>query len=360
MPAVQPAGPYTELLAKPWGAVQVPIANTIIGGTNRAGSTSLFRYLAAHPEVCPSSIKETHFFLRHGHGILPSALKEYESYFSHCPADCKVRLEATPAYLHHGKAVASAIAKVIPDAKLIFILRNPTTRFFTIFRNRQLTQGSIFGNLDFDDCVSITLKYLQDVNPDAFPTEGRGKSMEIRASRILQRSCYARFLPEFYSRFPRENICVLYFDDLVADPLVFVRKAAGFLDIDPEFYNGFEFRIANKTRNYRWAGIHRHAEKLNNRLEAFLNRNPRLRRVLGATYQFVNEKLNSESKMSDDAKTKLDTYFAPFNRDLHAILRQQVDEPTFPSWICGATNEADSNSNAKSQITAYRSGLSCE
>ena len=62
----------------------------------------------------------------------------------------------------------------------------------------------------------------------------------------------------------------------------------------------------------------------------------------------------------DDAKTKLDTYFAPFNRDLHAILRQHVDEPTFPSWICGATNEADSNSNAKSQITAYRSGLSCE
>lgn len=35
----------------------------IIGGTTKAGTTSIFRYLSAHPDVCASSLKETRFFL---------------------------------------------------------------------------------------------------------------------------------------------------------------------------------------------------------------------------------------------------------------------------------------------------------
>ena len=167
--------------------------------------------------------------------------------------------------------------------------------------------------------------------------------MEFRASRILQRSCYAGFLPEFFSRFPRENICILYFEDLVADRRVFVQKAARFLDIDADFYDNYEFTVHNKTRIYRWSRIHRHASKLNNRLEVLLNRNPRLRRVLRSTYRFFNQKRNPQSKMSDDAKTKLDAYFRPFNRDLHTLLKQHVDDPTFPSWICDTTDRVDPN-----------------
>ena len=35
----------------------------IIGGTTKAGTTSLHAYLSDHPQVCASSIKETRFFL---------------------------------------------------------------------------------------------------------------------------------------------------------------------------------------------------------------------------------------------------------------------------------------------------------
>jgi hypothetical protein len=38
------------------------LANAIIAGTNKAGTTSLFRYLSDHPEVCASNIKEISFF----------------------------------------------------------------------------------------------------------------------------------------------------------------------------------------------------------------------------------------------------------------------------------------------------------
>jgi hypothetical protein len=38
-------------------------ADFVIGGTEKAGTTSVFDYLSAHPQVCASSKKETDFFL---------------------------------------------------------------------------------------------------------------------------------------------------------------------------------------------------------------------------------------------------------------------------------------------------------
>ena len=57
------------------------LPNVIIGGTQKAGTTSLFRYLADHPSVCPSSIKEVDFFLKYNDEIDMGAVKEYESFF---------------------------------------------------------------------------------------------------------------------------------------------------------------------------------------------------------------------------------------------------------------------------------------
>ena len=45
------------------------LPNVIIAGTQKAGTTSLFRYLADHPSVCPSSIKEVDFFLKYNDEI---------------------------------------------------------------------------------------------------------------------------------------------------------------------------------------------------------------------------------------------------------------------------------------------------
>ncbi|MEW6715877.1 MAG: hypothetical protein AB1345_00005, partial [Chloroflexota bacterium] len=78
----------------------------IIAGTTRAGTTSLFKYLSDHPDVCAASVKETGFFLDADYPNPPptkyraeDGLSRYESYFSSCP-EKPVRLEATPGYLY--------------------------------------------------------------------------------------------------------------------------------------------------------------------------------------------------------------------------------------------------------------------
>ena len=55
--------------------------HAIIAGVNKCGTTSVFRYLADHPDVCASSIKETRFF----NAVEETKnVKLYEDYLDYC------------------------------------------------------------------------------------------------------------------------------------------------------------------------------------------------------------------------------------------------------------------------------------
>jgi len=66
------------------------VANAIIAGVNKAGTTSLFVTLAEHPDVAPASVKETKYFLpaRWGQPLDPRAV--YETYWE-CADSASVR-----------------------------------------------------------------------------------------------------------------------------------------------------------------------------------------------------------------------------------------------------------------------------
>src|SRR4051794_41003093 len=64
------------------GPEQLP--NLIIAGVSKGGTTSLFRYLAQHPDICPSPIKELRYFepLRYGEPLTP--IESCARHFEHC------------------------------------------------------------------------------------------------------------------------------------------------------------------------------------------------------------------------------------------------------------------------------------
>src|SRR6266568_3164674 len=80
----------------------------VIAGVNKAGTTSLFVSLSTHPEVSPSAIKETRYFLpvRYGRPLEPPSV--WEGYFAAAP-DRPLRLEATPSLFYGGAAMATAM-----------------------------------------------------------------------------------------------------------------------------------------------------------------------------------------------------------------------------------------------------------
>src|SRR5205085_10467190 len=108
------------------GADDRPVLpNLIVIGAAKCGTTSLHRYLDLHPEVAMSKTKQLHFFTEKenwGRG-----LAWYESHFD-TPA--QVRGESTPAYsawpVHRG--VPERIARVVPDTRLIYLVRDPVER----------------------------------------------------------------------------------------------------------------------------------------------------------------------------------------------------------------------------------------
>ncbi len=105
------------------------LPNLIIAGINKSGTTSIYRYLADHPECCGSKIKETCFYLGKNDEV-----SGYEKYFEDCN-DEKVVFEATPGYFYCGDTIAYKIKKQIKEVKIIIALRNPTDRLYSYYKS---------------------------------------------------------------------------------------------------------------------------------------------------------------------------------------------------------------------------------
>jgi Sulfotransferase family len=118
----------------------VALPDFFVIGAPKAGTTALHAALAAHPRLFMSSVKEPKFFLTDGpppsRGGGPGDVQtyrehvwrraEYEALFATAPRGA-LRGESTPFYLYRTDA-QERIRALVPDAKLIVILRDPVER----------------------------------------------------------------------------------------------------------------------------------------------------------------------------------------------------------------------------------------
>jgi Sulfotransferase domain len=107
------------------------LPNLFIVGAARAGTTSLHRYLAQHPDFCMSDPKELRLFQRDD---WRERLPRYESHFTESP----VRGESSPCYTQWPMRpnVPERIASVCPDARIVYIVREPFERIASEWANR--------------------------------------------------------------------------------------------------------------------------------------------------------------------------------------------------------------------------------
>ena len=102
----------------------------IIVGAQKAGSTSLYAYLAAHPDVDQPLVKEINYF-----DLL--ADRGHAWYRRHFPVRSDTRHisgEASPMYMVHPYAL-ERIARDLPEVKVIAILREPVSRLVSHYRH---------------------------------------------------------------------------------------------------------------------------------------------------------------------------------------------------------------------------------
>jgi hypothetical protein len=207
----------------------------LIVGTQKGGTTFLYRYLGRHPKVRPAATKEVHYFdLNYGKG-----LGWYRSHFPlpAPPGRGFLTGEATPYYLFHPHAPARA-ARTVPGARLILLLRDPVDRAYSHYQHR-VRKG--IETLGFEDAVEAEGERLRGELERMLQDE-RYVSFNHQHFSYLSRGVYADQIPAWAERFGEDRMLVLKTEDLFERPAPAFRRVLDFLGLPPWRPRSFKVR----------------------------------------------------------------------------------------------------------------------
>lgn len=187
------------------------LPNFIIIGAGKCGTTSLHNYLNQHPDIylCPQ--KETYFFVPdhirskfQPWGAITN-LEDYTNLFRDASQD-NIIGEISTTYYRHAET-AKKIYQIIPQVKIIAILRDPANRAFSDYQ-MHFRKGN-----EKEDFASI-------ISPE---------------NRYIKPGFYYSELIPYFEVFPKEQIKILLFTDLVKNPTSFIKDLFEFIEVDSQF-----------------------------------------------------------------------------------------------------------------------------
>ena len=219
------------------------LPNFMIIGAGKSGTTALYEYLAEHPDVYMSPVKETNFFALEGEKMVdpkddpeqmfhyPWSVTNWEDYvklFDGVETE-KAIGEVSPMYLYSEEA-AFRIKERFPDMKLIVILRNPVDRLYSRFmhlarENRKPTNR-------FEDALDR-------------------ETIWWRRNDLVKEGFYHNHLQKYYGLFDKDQIKVILYDDFKSDPLKEVQNIYEFIGVngwhEPDFNT--EYNVSGLIKN---------------------------------------------------------------------------------------------------------------
>jgi hypothetical protein len=190
------------------------IPNLFIIGAMKSGTTYLHDLLSSHPDIFMSTVKEPCYFVEQnelkriapsmwGMGIWKSR-DNYLDLFSGSGSE-KYRGESSTLYTYFPllQGVPERIYQFNPNAKLIYLIRNPLQRTLS--------------------------HYWHDVRVEAVFYDP--KEILNEDSYYLNISNYALQMKQYLELFPKENIHVCTFERLISNPMDTLRDIFKWLDV---------------------------------------------------------------------------------------------------------------------------------
>lgn len=222
----------------------------LIIGAQKSGTTVLYRMLGPHPYVKRASQKEVHYF---DHNF-NKGLEWYRSHFS--PQRLKngqkiVTGEASPYYIAHSLA-PERVARTVPQAKLIALLRNPVERAFSHY-HFAVRKGR--EDLSFEEALKVEEERLQEHRERISARQGYWPAIPGRNS-YLARGVYVDQLQKWHEFFDKEQLLVLKSEDYFSDMTGTLKRVLNFLELpawEPEVkptinQGGYKKRMRPETR----------------------------------------------------------------------------------------------------------------
>jgi len=203
----------------------------LISGFPRCGTTSLFNNLIKHDCILSPLVKEPSFF----NSDYYRGLGWYKSFF---PTKFKkeqlqkklnstvITGEATATYAFDPKC-PSRIKEVLPNIKLIFLLRNPIERAFSHYRSIR-KRG--LESLSFEEAIKVEEKRLEGEYQNMLVNKNY-YSKKFHFYGYLSGGHYYKLLKNWYNEFENEQILILKSEDIFKNPIEQMDKICSFLNI---------------------------------------------------------------------------------------------------------------------------------
>ena len=258
------------------------LPQALVIGAPKAGTTTLCATLMRHPGIWMYPRKETHFFNDH---YDTRGLEWYRGLFADAPPGALV-MEGTPDYAmsHCVDKTMARIAAHIPQARLIFMVRDPVDRIESHYVQRVSNHR--------------TLVPLQ-------------KALK-RWPEIIGSSDYPALMATVHRYFPPEQVLVLFLDDYIADRTAVHQRVLAFLDLPDVGQDVLDAMAAQPALHRRKdQGMDRpllarlrqsrHFDRINMALPRFV--------VRGGT-RLLRRKIDVASTLAPQDRARLTTQFA--------------------------------------------------
>jgi hypothetical protein len=193
----------------------------LVVGTQKAGTTSLHRYLDRHPRLAAATgRKELHYFdVYHHRGL--------GWYLSHFPLrhrrEGRLHFEATPDYLLHA-AVPGRIRHELGRVRLIAVLREPAERAFSAWRMWHAfaeTRPELAAKAD-------PRGFARAIEDELAAPDGSAD----RHFHYVAMGRYAEQLARYRRHFPAEDMLVLEYGGMARDLEGFLGRICDFLGVE--------------------------------------------------------------------------------------------------------------------------------
>lgn len=270
----------------------------IIGGAQKCGTTSLHFYLAQHRDIfMPMKKQETHFFDQDQN--YRKGVEWYESCFRDHRNE-RVIGQTSPLYLYLEK-VPDRIYRLLPEVKLMFVLRNPVDRAYSHYWHERKKGRE---KLTFEEAIEIE---GDRINKDFWHN---------RHFSYLSRGKYAEQIERYLDYFSLSQMLFIMYDEFKKDSLKTVKKCFNFLEVSPDeridVSQKYNQTIIGNYIFLRRFIINRYT--LNTPLKDFF---------VKLDGKQINKKIGYP-KMKEETRERLEEVFRPYNQKLQKVLDLQT------------------------------------
>lgn len=287
--------------------------DVMIVGAQKAGTTSLLRYLGEHPECVSHPQKEFAYFIDTSeyHNSYKNA---FQKYFGSKDIDQNQKIIAKSAGLYADEAAVKRLHEHNPNCKIVLILRNPIERAYSSYLMEKNYGTAKF---EFNDLPELIRKHKQDDESWGF-------------SFFIDYGLYANYIKMIYKYFPENQVSVFLYRNFRKDPLSVCKTVFNKIGVDDTFIPNVEVKhnVTLKNRSTTFARATKHILRkdsiVRKALMLFIPNHKAYK--YGEFLREMNKTKDYYEGMNAEIRNFLIEFYKPHNRELEKMLGQDLSD----------------------------------